>query len=357
MKKVVQMFVTVFVVAFLLIYVTAHLNTFRGYSGGDTLTVYNWGDYVDPDLITAFEEETGIKVIYETFESNEAMLTKIAHGGNAFDVVVPSDYAINKMKEQGMLIPLDHSLLPNLQYIDQRFLDLPFDEGNQYSVPYFWGTLGIIYNSEMLDGRHLNSWHDLWDESLRNEVLLVDSAREVIGIGLDSLGYSLNDTDIGHLHQAQRKLFDLVPNVKAIVGDEIKMLLANEEAAVGLVWSGDAALIIDENPKLDYIIPVEGTNVWFDNMVIPTTARNVEGAHMFINFMLDPENAAQNTEYVGYSTPNRAALEYLPEEITSDQRFYPGPEITDKMELYENLGRRMLAYYNELFLEFKMHRK
>ena len=357
MKKVVQMFATVVVVALLLIYITARINTFHGYAGGETLTVYNWGDYVDPDLIRAFEEETGIKIIYETFESNEAMLTKIAHGGNAFDIVVPSDYAINKMKEQGMLIPLDHSLLPNLKYIDPRFLDLDFDEGNQYSVPYFWGTLGIIYNSEMLGGRQLTSWHDLWDDSLRNEVLLVDSAREAIGIGLDNLGYSLNDTNVEHLQEAQRKLFELVPNVKAIVGDEIKMLLANEEASVGLVWSGDAALIIDENPKLDYVIPVEGTNVWFDNMVIPITARNAEGAHKFINFMLDPENAAQNTEYVGYSTPNAAALEYLPEEITNDPRFYPASEITDKMELYENLGKRMLAYYNELFLEFKMHRK
>ena len=357
MKKVVQMFVTAFVVAFILIYVTARINSLQGYSGADTLTIYNWGDYVDPDLITVFEEESGLKVIYQTFESNEAMLTKIAHGGSTFDVVIPSDYAINKMKEQGLLIPLDHAQLPNLEHIDPRFLDLPFDERNEYSVPYFWGTLGIIYNSELLGGKHLESWHDLWDDSLRNEIILVDSAREVIGLGLNTLGYSLNDTNAEHLQEAQGKLEELIPNVKAIVGDELKMLLANEEASVGLVWSGDAALIIDENPNLDYVIPAEGTNVWFDSMVIPITATNVEGAHQFINFMLDPENSALNTEYVGYSTPNQTALEYLPEEITEDERFYPGPDITDKLEVYENLGKRMLAYYNELFLEFKMHRK
>ena len=161
MKKVVQMFVAAFLVAFILIYVTARINSLQGYSGADTLTIYNWGDYVDPDLITAFEEESGLKVIYQTFESNEAMLTKIAHKGSTFDVVIPSDYAINKMKEQGLLIPLDHSLLPNLEHIDPRFLDLPFDEGNQYSVPYFWGTLGIIYNSDLLGGKHLDSWHYL----------------------------------------------------------------------------------------------------------------------------------------------------------------------------------------------------
>mgnify|MGYP000879912633 FL=1 len=357
MKKVVQMFVTAFVVAFILIYVTARINSLQGYSGADTLTIYNWGDYVDPDLIAVFEEESGLKVIYQTFESNEAMLTKIAHGGSTFDVVIPSDYAINKMKEQGLLIPLDHAQLPNLEHIDPRFLDLPFDERNEYSVPYFWGTLGIIYNSELLGGKHLESWHDLWDDSLRNEIILVDSAREVIGLGLNTLGYSLNDTNAEHLQEAQGKLEELIPNVKAIVGDELKMLLANEEASVGLVWSGDAALIIDENPNLDYVIPAEGTNVWFDSMVIPITATNVEGAHQFINFMLDPENSALNTEYVGYSTPNQTALEYLPEEITEDERFYPGPDITDKLEVYENLGKRMLAYYNELFLEFKMHRK
>jgi spermidine/putrescine transport system substrate-binding protein len=308
-------------------------------------------------LITKFEQETGIKIIYQTFDSNEAMLTKIAHGGTTFDIAIPSDYAINKMKEQGLLIPLDHWKIPNLKYIDPRFLDLPFDENNEYSAPYFWGTLGIIYNPEILEDMEFASWNDLWDKRLRNEILLMDSAREVIGMGLNSLCYSLNDTDIDHLLEAKRKLDTLTPNIKAIVGDEVKMLLANEEAAIGVVWSGDASEIIWENDKLDYVIPDEGTNVWFDNIVIPASAKNVEGAHLFINFMLDPENAAQNTEYVGYSTPNWKALEYLSEEITEDERFYPGPDITDKFELYENLGKKMTAYYNELFLEFKMHRK
>ena len=357
MRKVVQMLIAVFVAAALLMYTTARINRFQGYSGGNTVTIYNWGDYIDPDLIAAFEEETGIKVIYETFESNEAMLTKIAHGGHSFDVAVPSDYAISRMQEQGMLVPLDHSLIPNLKYIDERFLDLPFDPDNKYSIHYFWGTVGIVYNQKLLDGTQIASWNDLWDDSLRNEILLIDGAREVIGMGLNSLGYSLNETDPERLLEAQRKLFELVPNVRAIVGDEIKMLLSTEEAGVGLVWSGEAAGIMDENPNLEYVIPAEGSNIWFDNMVIPTTAKNVEGAHKFINFMLDPENAAQNTLYVGYSTPNWGAMEHLPEDITSDARFYPGPEITGGLELYENLGKSMLAHYNELFLEFKMHRK
>ncbi|MGI6518982.1 MAG: ABC transporter substrate-binding protein [Bacillota bacterium] len=357
MKKVTQMFIVVFVAAFALMYLTSYLNARHGYSGADTLTIYNWGDYIDPDLIVEFERETGLKIIYQTFDSNEAMLTKISHGGTTFDVVIPSDYAISKMKEQGLLIPLDHSKLPNAKYIDPRFLDMPFDDENEYSIPYFWGTYGIIYNPEIISDIEFTSWNDLWDPSLRNEILLIDSAREVIGLGLNSLCYSLNETDIGRLRESKQKLDKLTPNVKAIVGDEIKMLLANEEAAVGVVWSGDASEIIGENDKLDYVIPEEGSNVWLDNMVIPKTAKNVEGAHLFINFMLDPENAARNTEYVGYSTPNTKALEYLPEEITGDERFYPGVGVTDTLEVYENLGRRMTAYYNELFLEFKMHRK
>jgi spermidine/putrescine transport system substrate-binding protein len=357
MKKLVQMFAAVFVTAMALLYLVSHLNTTQGYSGDNTLTIYNWGDYIDPDLIKKFEKETGMKVIYQTFDSNEAMMTKIAQGGTIFDVAVPSEYAISKMIEEDLLIPLDHSKLPNLKYINPRFLDLSFDPKNKYSIPYFWGTVGIVYNPEMLGGKKITSWNDLWDKDLRNQILLVDGAREVIGMGLNSLHYSLNDTNKAHLQEAKRKLDKLTPNIKAIVGDEIKMLIANEEAAVGVVWSGDAAEMISENEKLDYVVPKEGSNLWFDNMVIPKTAKNIDGAHKFINFMLDPKNAAQNAEYVGYSTPNQKAIDYLPEEISNDKRFYPDLDSVQNLEVYENLGKRMLAYYNELFLEFKMHKK
>jgi spermidine/putrescine transport system substrate-binding protein len=357
MKQLVRAFILVFVVSFGLLYVVAELNSSEGYSGNNTLTIYNWGDYIDPELIDKFEKESGLKVIYQTFDSNEAMMTKIEQGGTTFDIAVPSEYAIAKMKEENLLVPLDHSKLPNLKYINPRFMDLSFDPKNKYSIPYFWGTVGIVYNSEMLDGKKITSWNDLWDQDLRNQILLVDGAREVMGMSLNSLNYSLNDTNKEHLIEAKKKLDNLTPNIKAIVGDEIKMLIANEEAAVGVVWSGDAAEIMWENEKLDYVVPKEGSNLWFDNMVIPKTAKNIEGAHQFMNFMLDPENAAQNAEYVGYSTPNEKALELLPEDISGDERFYPDAELTDRLEVYENLGKKMLAYYNELFLEFKMHKK
>ncbi|MCD7036065.1 ABC transporter substrate-binding protein [Metabacillus sp. GX 13764] len=357
MKQLVRAFLAIVVIALLLQYVISEMNSSEGYSGGNTLTIYNWGDYIDPELITKFEKESGIKVIYQTFDSNEAMMTKIAQGGTTFDVAVPSEYAISKMKEEHLLKPIDQSKLPNLKYINHRFLNLSFDPSNKYSIPYFWGTVGIVYNPDMLHGKKITSWNDLWGKDLKNQILLADGAREVMGMGLNSLHYSLNDTKEAHLQQAKQKLDKLTPNVKAIVGDEIKMLLANEEAAVGVVWSGDASEIMGENDKLDYVVPEEGSNLWFDNMVIPKTANNVEGAHKFINFMLDPKNAAQNAEYVGYSTPNEKALNYLPKEIAEDKRFYPDPDVTDKLEVYQNLGKRMLAHYNELFLEFKMHKK
>lgn len=355
MNKLIRSFIMIVLVSIALMFTVSRLNSSEGYSSGNTLTVFNWGDYIDEELIKKFETETGIKVVYETFDSNEAMLTKIEQGGTAYDVAVPSEYMIEKMREENMLIPLDHSKLPNLKNIDPRFMDLPFDPKNQYSIPYFWGTVGIVYNPELLGEKKMKGWNDLWDPELRNEILMVDGAREVMGIGLNSLHYSLNDRNINHLQEAKEKLDSLTPNLKAIVGDEIKMLMANEEASIGVVWSGDAADIMSENEKLDYVVPEEGSNLWFDNMVIPKTAKNVEGAHLFINFMLDAKNAAQNTEYVSYSTPNKEALQYLPEDVVNDERFYPKEELTEKLEVYENLGKNMLAYYNELYLKFKMH--
>ncbi|MCS0789484.1 ABC transporter substrate-binding protein [Cytobacillus pseudoceanisediminis] len=357
MKKLVQALAAVLIVSFALLYIVSGLNSSQGYTSGNTLTIFNWGDYIDADLVEKFEQETGIKVIYETFDSNEAMMTKIEQGGTAYDIAVPSEYAIEKMKEEDLLLPVDHSKIPNLKYIDQRFMDLPFDPGNEYSIPYFWGTVGILYNTDILGDKKITSWNDLWDPELKNQILLIDGAREVMGMGLNSLHYSLNDKNREHLVEAKEKLDSLTPNIKAIVGDEIRMLMENDEAGIGVVWSGTAQELMWEKDNLEYVLPEEGSNLWFDNMVIPKTAKNPEAAHQFMNFILDPENAAQNTEYVGYSTPNKEALKYMDEETISDERFYPDEEMTARLEVYENLGKRMLAYYNELFLEFKMHKK
>lgn len=355
MKGLVRSAIAIIVVCALLFYANSELNKTSGKSGGkDTITVYNWGEYIDPDLLKQFTKETGIKVIYETFDSNEAMMTKIEQGGTSYDIAVPSEYTIEQMKEKNMLIPLDHSKLPNLKNIDPYFLDLPFDLGNEYSIPYFWGTVGIAYNPTLLNGQTFESWDDLWDPSLKQQVILVDSAREVMGLGLNSLGYSLNSTDINELTETTEKLKALTPNVKAIIGDEIVEMMRAGEAAIAVTWSGQAADMMDINEDIDYSIPKEGSNLWFDNMVIPKTAANIEGAHEFINFMLDPEVAAQNAEYVGYSTPNETAMGIMDPEVTGDERFYPNEDIQKRLEVYKNLGLENLGLYNQLFLEFKM---
>jgi spermidine/putrescine transport system substrate-binding protein len=355
MRELVQATIAIIVVCVLLFVGVSQLNSASGGGSKNTLTVYNWGEYIDPELLDQFEEETGIKVVYETFDSNEAMMTKVQQGGSAYDIAVPSEYAIEMMKEDDLLVELDHSKLPNLSNIDPYFLDLPFDENNQYSIPYFWGTLGIVYNPNLLDKElDFSSWEDLWDPSLKNKVFLFDGSREVIGMGLNAIGQSLNSKDDALLREATNHLKTLTPNVKAIIGDEITNLMVNNEAAVALTFSGQAADMMWENEELDFAVPEEGSNLWFDNMVIPKTSKNVDGAHKFIDFMLRPEVAAQNADYVGYSTPNVGAMELLDEEVTTDERFYPTMEQREKLEVYEDLGLKYVGKYNELFLEFKM---
>lgn len=354
MKEIIRAASAILIVSAILLYTVSVLEKSSTTVGGGTISVYNWGEYIDPELIDQFEEETNISVVYETFDSNESMMTKIEQGGTTYDVAMPSEYAIEKMKENDLLHPIDHELIPNLENIDPYFLDLPFDPGNEYSVPYFWGTVGIAFNPTLLEGQTFESWDDLWDPTLEQEVILVDSAREVIGMGLNSLGYSLNSTDLGELREATDKLKTMGPNVKAIIGDEIVEMMRREEAAVAVTWSGQAADMMWINEDIDYSVPEEGSNLWFDNMIIPKTAGNVEGAHAFINFMLDPEVAAQNADYVGYSTPNEEAIALMDPEVTGDERFYPPEELRERLEVYENLGLEMLGTYNELFLEFKM---
>lgn len=357
MRKLQSLFIGILAIILILYFGVRQLEKSSGMAGADTLTIYNWGDYIDPDLIRAFEKESGYKVNYETFDSNEAMFTKIQQGGTAYDITIPSEYMIQKMMKEKMLLPIDHTKLKGLNNIDTRFLDQEFDPQNKYSIPYFWGTLGIIYNDKFIDGNKVNHWDDLWRPELKDNVMLIDGAREVIGLSLNSLGYSLNSKNNQELREATDKLNKLTTNVKAIVADEIKMYMINEESAAAVTFSGEAAEMLDNNEHLHYVIPSEGSNLWFDNIVIPKTAKNVKGSYEFINFMLRPENAAQNAEYIGYSTPNKEAKKLLPKEISGDEQFYPSDEVIKHLEVYEDLGAEYLGIYNDLFLEFKMYRK
>ncbi len=324
-------------------------------SNENVVNVYNWGEYIDPDLITEFEKETGYHVVYEVFDSNEAMYTKIKSNAGGYDVIVPSEYMLEKMKQEELLIPLDHKQIPNFKNVDNNYLNPTFDPNNVYSAPYFWGTVGIIYNETKTD-LIFNSWNDLWDESLNNQVFLVDGAREIIGMALNSLGYSVNTKDPTMLQAALNKLYSLKPNVKAIIGDEILTLMPAGEATAAVTWSGSAADMMSENADLNYSIPKEGSNIWVDSMAIPKTSDNITGANAFINFMLKPSSMAKNAEYVGYSTPMKNPEKYLDAEIVNDKRFYPDNQTINRLEYYENLSPELLQYYNDLFLEFKMYK-
>lgn len=354
MKQLLTMLSGILLIVAVLFGFRHQLESGLGLTSGNTIVFYNWGDYIDPELLEQFEEETGYSVIYETFDSNEAMVTKIEQGGTTYDIAVPSEYMIEQMIESDLLQEIDHDLIPNLENINPRFLDLEFDPANRYSIPYFWGTLGIIYNTNYVSESQVQHWDDLWRPEFRDNVMIYDGAREVLGIGLQSLGYSLNETDSERLREATDKMKTLMPNILALVADEMKMHLGNEEAWLGVTFSGEASMAIWENPELAYTVPEEGSNLWFDNIVIPKTARNVEGAHALIDFLLRPEVAAQNADYVGYSTPNEAAMALMDPEVIEDEAFYPSEETLDNLEVYRGLGQEKLIEYNDLFLEVKI---
>ncbi|HEL9598767.1 TPA: ABC transporter substrate-binding protein [Streptococcus suis] len=356
MKRLYSFFLGIIAIILILWGISSKLEADSTQGTTDKLVIYNWGDYIDPELLEEFTAETGIQVDYQTFDSNESMYTKIKQGGTTYDLTIPSEYMISKMTEENMLIKLDKSKIEGLENIDPQFMGLSFDKNNDYSIPYFWGTLGIVYNETMVENPP-QEWEDLWSEEYRDNIMLIDGVREVMGFGLQSLGYSLNSTNSAEIEKAAEHLYNLTPNVKAIVADEIKGYMIQDAAAIAVSFSGEASEMLDGNENLHYVVPSKGSNLWFDNMVIPKTAKNLDGAYAFMSFMLRPENALRNAEYVGYSTPIPAAKAMLDEETQNDESFYPSEETMKKMEVYDNLGQEMLGMYNDLYLQFKMYRK
>ncbi|MGT2828004.1 ABC transporter substrate-binding protein [Streptococcus himalayensis] len=356
MKKLYSFFLGIVAIILLLWGIGVHIESQSKSSDSDKLVIYNWGDYIDPALLEEFTKETGIQIQYETFDSNEAMYTKIKQGGTTYDIAVPSEYMIAKMKSEHLLVPLDHSKIKGLENIGDRFLNQPFDKANKYSIPYFWGTLGIVYNTKLVKEAP-EHWDDLWREEYKNDIMLIDGAREVMGFGLNSLSYSLNSKNEAQLQEAVDKLYRLTPNIKAIVADEMKQYMVQNNAAIGVSFSGEASQMLDGNEDLRYVVPSEASNLWFDNMVIPKTVKNKDAAYRFINFMLRPDSAYKNALYVGYSTPNTAAKALLPKEVQEDEAFYPSEETMKHLEVYESLGQKWLGLYNDLYLQVKMYRK
>lgn len=324
--------------------------------GSDSKNIYfyNWGDYVDPQVLRDFEEETGYRIIYETFDSNEAMMAKIEQGKTSYDLAFPSEYTVEMMKAKGLLKKLDHSKIKGLDDIDERFLNLDYDPNNEYSIPYFWGSFGIVYNNKKYQAEDVDSWAKLFDPKFEGEILSFDAARETLGIGLWKDGLSANTTDEKVLRKTKNELVDFMGNVKAILADEIRMYLALEEADIGITFSGEAAMAQDSNENLSYIIPKEGSNIWFDTVVIPKTSKNTEGAYALISYLLRPDVAARNAEYVSYATPNKKALDLLDPELRANTTLYPSDEDIEKLEIFKDLGKEMTILYNDLYLDLKI---
>ena len=317
----------------------------------DVLSVYNVGDYIDESLISKFEEETGIEVRYETYDTNEMMYQKLKCGSSSYDLVFPSDYMVEKMKAEGLLKKIDFKNIPNFKYIDKDFLNPIYDKTNEYSVPYMWGTFGILYNKKMVKDP-VDSWDILWNPKYKGNIMMFDSVRDTMGIAFKKLGYSMNSTNPKEIDEAKELLMRQKDLVLAYVNDEGKDRLLGEETAMGIIYSGDAVTLIEENPNLAYAIPKEGTNKWVDAMCIPSTAKHKKEAEMFINFLLDPKNAAVNADYIGYSIPNTGALELLDEEVTSDPVAYPSEEVLDKSETFIDLGND-IKLYDRAWIELK----
>ncbi|HYH03360.1 MAG TPA: spermidine/putrescine ABC transporter substrate-binding protein, partial [Bacillota bacterium] len=265
------------------------------------LNVYNWGDYIDESVLKDFEKEYKIKVNYDTFTTNEDMYVKLKAGGSNYDVVIPSDYMIKRMIDEDMLEKLNLSNIPNYQYIGTRFRNLEYDPQNEFSIPYMWGTVGILYNKTMIQSKP-DSWKVLWDKKYAKQILMLDSQRDSIGITLKMLGYSLNSQVPQELEAAKQALIAQKPLVLAYVVDEVKDKMISGEAALAVVWSGDAIYCKKENPDLEYVIPREGSNLWFDAMVICKGTKHKKEAEQFLNFMCKTDIAFRNADYIGYAS-------------------------------------------------------
>ena len=316
--------------------------------------VYNWGEYLDPETLEMFEEETGIHVIYDEFDTNESMYPKVSAGSSAYDVICPSDYMVQKMIENDLLQELNYDNLPNAkknigaQYFEQAN---NFDPGNKYCIPYCWGTVGILYNTKMVD-EPITSWSDLWNEKYTDNILMQDSVRDAFMVALKLKGYSMNSLNEQELQEAKDLLIAQRPLVQAYVIDQVRDKMIGNEAAIGVIYSGEAIFTQRENPDLEYVIPKEGTNVWIDGWGIPKNAPNKENAEKFIDFMCRGDIALMNFDYITYSTPNIEAQNNIEDEdIKNSKIAFPDLSEYQNLETFTYLGEEGDELYNELCKE------
>lgn len=324
-----------------------------GSSGSEEVVyVYNWGEYIDESVIPQFEEETGIKVVYDTFETNEAMYPIIEQGQAVYDVVCPSDYMIQKMIANDLLAEINFDNIPNIQYIGDAYMEASkgFDPENKYSVPYTWGTVGILYNTTMVD-EPITSWSVLWDEKYADEILMQKSVRDAFAVALAYQGHSINSTNQDEILAARDLLIEQKPLVQAYVIDQVRDKMIGNEAAIGVIYSGEYLYCKEENPDLAYVVPEEGSCLWFDSWVIPKNAENKENAEKFIDFLCRPDIALKNFEYITYATANTGAMEEIDEETLNDVGVFADQETMDRCEVFTWLGEETEAFYNECWTQ------
>ena len=320
----------------------------------EVVNVFNWEDYIDESVIQQFQEETGIKVNYMRFTTNEDMMVQVEANPGAFDLCFPSEYIVERMLNKGLLAEINYDNVPNAQYIIDTLLNPSYDANNAHSVPYMWGTVGILYNTKLVSDP-VDSWSIFWNTKYQNGVFMLDSYRDSMGITLKYLGHSMNTRDILALEMTKEKLIEQkrLGIVKAYQVDETKDKMVAGEAPMALVWSGDAQYAIDLNPDLAYAIPNEGSNVWVDCMVIPKNAKNKENAEKLINFLCRPDIAQKNCEYICYSTPNSGAIELMGEDYINNTTMNPPAEKLEICEYFSDIGDDFRPIYEALWLEVK----
>ena len=324
-----------------------------GDDGRTKLYVYNWGEYIDEDVLTLFEEEyPEYTVVYDTFATNEEMYQKLVSGGISYDVLIPSDYMIERMIKEDRLLEIDTSKLDNYGKINPSLLGKEFDPEEKYSVPYMWGTLGIVYNTKLVT-EPVTSWSILWDKKYDGQILMLESVRDTMGFTLKMLGYSLNTTNEAEINEARDKLLEAKDMYADWGVDTVKDPMKNGSYAMTVNWSGDAVDMMSENPDLDYAVPEEGSNVWVDSMVIPKTSKNPEGALKFIDFMCRTDIALKNAEEIGYSTPQIETMEQLDEDLRNNPVYNPSQEVLDRCEAFVDLGDA-LSYYNAAWEKIRL---
>ena len=302
-------------------------------------------------MIAAFEEETGIKVNYVTFDSNETMYTKLKTGGSSYDVIIPSDYMVGRLIAEDMLEPLNFDNIPNYQYVDESFRNTAYDPDNLYSVPYTWGTVGLIYNSKYVD--NVTGWSSLWDPQYAGKILMFDNCRDAFAIAELRLGYSINSSDPAEYQEAANLLQQQKPYVQQYVMDQIFSKMEREEAWLAPYYAGDYLTMVEENPDLSFCLPEEGFNMFIDAMCIPKGCTNKEGAEAFINFLCDPEISGRNMDYLGYSTPISAAKEYMDPEVANDPVAYPDAETLSRGSSFLALPTESTQLMDSLWLTVK----